>query len=126
MNNQNLLSECTLVQSHGKGKPQLGEVAFSPKKTIQTYSAGIKLALVARGECDIYLNDYSLFHDWDIMAGHLLVTEAGGKVTTISGGKIQYLQKNFDQSEGLIASNGFIHEAALQALSQIPFERRTE
>ncbi|MCX7666729.1 MAG: 3'(2'),5'-bisphosphate nucleotidase CysQ [Gemmataceae bacterium] len=126
VNPQNYLSECTLVQSHAKGKPQLGEIAFGPKKTLQTYSAGIKMALVARGEADIYLNDYSLFHDWDIMAGHILVTEAGGRVTTISGNEIQYLQQNFDQSEGLIASNGLLHEAALNALRQVPYERRSE
>ncbi len=120
------LSESTLVQSHGKGKPQLGEIAFAPKAKIQTYSAGVKLAIVARGEGDIYLNDYNIFHDWDIMAGHILVTEAGGRVTTLSGSEIEYLQKNFDQAEGMLATNGHLHQVAIEALANVQIDRRGE
>ena len=45
------------------------------------YSAGVKMAVVARGEADVYVNTYSNFSDWDICAGHILVTEAGGVVS---------------------------------------------
>ena len=51
-----------------------------PARVIETYSAGLKLALVARGEADVYANTYEAFYDWDICAGHVLVTEAGGHV----------------------------------------------
>ena len=33
---------------------------------IETYSGGVKLALVARGEADVYANTYETFYDWDI------------------------------------------------------------
>ena len=37
--------------------------------------------MVARGEADVYPNTYEMFYDWDICAGHVILTEAGGTVT---------------------------------------------
>ena len=36
------------------------------------------------------VNTYEAFHDWDICAGHILVTEAGGRVTGTGGQELQY------------------------------------
>jgi 3'(2'), 5'-bisphosphate nucleotidase len=85
-----------------------------PRSWIETYSAGLKLALVARGVADAYINTYPEFHDWDVCAGQILVEEAGGTVTTLSGRPVQY-GANGDQREGLIASNGMIHQKLLEA-----------
>src|SRR2546427_707403 len=67
-----------------------GGQAFHPARIIESHSAGIKLALVARGEADLYLNTYDAFHDWDICAGHILVAEAGGKVSGLRGEELHY------------------------------------
>ncbi|HMC67451.1 MAG TPA: inositol monophosphatase family protein, partial [Gemmataceae bacterium] len=77
------LSEATLVQSRSRNRdvPTPPVRAIQPARVVETYSAGIKLALVARGEVDLYVNTYSAFHDWDACAGHILVTEAGGTAT---------------------------------------------
>src|SRR6476619_5085939 len=60
------LGDATLTQS--RSKKSAGTVlrmqALCPAKILETYSAGIKLGLVARGEADIYLNTYLAFHDW--------------------------------------------------------------
>jgi 3'(2'), 5'-bisphosphate nucleotidase len=113
------LAEATLTQSRSKDpkKPSPLVVALSPAKIVETYSAGVKLALVARGEADIYLNDYDQFHDWDIAAGHLLVTEAGGRVTGMHGETLVYGLPGAWQKHGLIATNGLIHDEALARLS---------
>ena len=87
-----------------------------PERVIETYSAGIKLALVARGEADIYLNTYDAFHDWDICAGHILVEEAGGTVTGLRGESLQYGLPGAWQRHGLLASNGLLHADALDRL----------
>ena len=61
------LSESTLVRSHAKpGRPDPVGTALKPLKCVETYSGGVKLAMVARGEVDLYVNDYSRFADWDI------------------------------------------------------------
>jgi myo-inositol-1(or 4)-monophosphatase len=48
---------------------------------------------------------------WDTAAGCLLVTEAGGIVSDITGGKWDL------QSPSLLASNGLIHEQMIKVLS---------
>jgi 3'(2'), 5'-bisphosphate nucleotidase len=112
------LSQATFVQSRSRipGKRSRAVLALEPARVLETYSAGIKLALVARGEADLYLNSYDAFHDWDICAGHILVTEAGGKVTGAHGEELHYGSPGAWQQHGLLASNGLVHDAALAKL----------
>src|SRR5205823_806907 len=47
----------TLTQTHSR-RPEIPSAAaalLKPRKVIESYSAGIKLALVARGEADLYV-----------------------------------------------------------------------
>jgi 3'(2'), 5'-bisphosphate nucleotidase len=114
------LAEAVLTQSHSR-KPgrQLSLVqALNPEKVIETYSAGIKLAQVARGEADLYLNTYLHFHDWDICAGQILVEEAGGIVTGLAGEPILYGVNQAGQRSGLLASNGRLHQTALESITK--------
>jgi 3'(2'), 5'-bisphosphate nucleotidase len=111
------LADAILVQSHSRAPGGHSEmvVALSPTKVIETYSAGVKLALVARGEADLYLNSYPHFNDWDICAGQILVEEAGGKVSGLQGELIRYGEA-VGQRSGLLASNSRLHDAALATL----------
>ena len=112
------LSEATLTQSHSRNPGMRSRLvqALGPARVVETYSAGIKLALVARGEADLYLNTYDAFHDWDICAGQLLVEEAGGRVTGLAGQELRYGLPGAWQRHGLLASNGRLHEAAVQKM----------
>ncbi len=112
------LAQATLVQSRprDRSKPTRPVQALAPAKVIETYSAGIKLALVARGEADIYVNSYEAFHDWDIAAGQILVEEAGGRVTGLHGETIQYGLPGAWQRSGLLGTNGHVHDLALAGL----------
>ena len=106
-----------LTQSHSRPGVVTRQVqSLSPKSVRETHSAGVKLALVARGEVDLYVNHYPNFHDWDICAGHILVAEAGGSVTTASGQPVRYGSTNADQRLGLMASNGVLHMGVLEKL----------
>jgi 3'(2'), 5'-bisphosphate nucleotidase len=108
------LATATLVQSRSKPETVSRQVAaLRPAKVIETHSAGIKLALVARGDADLYVNHYAEFHDWDIAAGHILVEEAGGSVTGLRGEEIRYGSPGAWQRSRLLASNGKLHAAAL-------------
>ena len=48
--------------------------------------------------------------EWDICAGHLLVTEAGGSVTTSHGSDINY-NSSTGSSQGIIAGKAIVREA---------------
>jgi 3'(2'), 5'-bisphosphate nucleotidase len=111
------VSDCILVQSWAKGgQPTRPVAVLAPARVIETYSGGVKLAMVARGEADVYANTYETFRDWDICAGHILVTEAGGRVTDLSGGQIVYQEADFGQRRGLLGTNGLIHDDVLARL----------
>jgi 3'(2'), 5'-bisphosphate nucleotidase len=112
------LMSAALVQSHAKpGQTPWPVQALQPHRIVETYSAGVKMAMVARGEVDLYVNTYANFSDWDICAGHVLITEAGGSVSEISGMPIRYRQPGNAQRGGLLASNGILHAAAVSALA---------
>jgi 3'(2'), 5'-bisphosphate nucleotidase len=116
------LAAATLVQSHSRNPavPTRQARALGPARVLQTHSAGVKLARVARGEADLYVNHYPNFHDWDIAAGHILVEEAGGTVTGLGGEPIRYASAGAGQRAGLLASNGALHALALARLRQAP------
>ena len=113
------LAGAILVQSHSRNpdKPSPQMKALQPARVVETYSAGIKLAMVARGEADIYLNTYAAFHDWDICAGQILVDEAGGRVTGLGGQELHYGLPGAWQRHGVLASNGKLHNVAAEALA---------
>ena len=119
VSSQRNLASSILVQSHTKpgAKPKPVVAAVEPGHVVETYSAGIKLAMVARGEVDSYVNDYANFHDWDACAGHVLVEEAGGTVTLFNGEPITY--KGPVTRRGLLATNGFLHDECVTRLSTI-------
>ncbi len=115
------LAASTLTTSHmNPDKPPKPVIRkLQPLTVHQTYSAGVKLALVARGEVDLYVNDYPEFHDWDICAGHVLVEQAGGTVTEFDGGAVQYGRAGAKRRGGMIATNGALHAEVLRKLGGI-------
>lgn len=92
---------------------------LKPKQFIQTYSAGVKMAIVARGEGDTYVNRYDEFHDWDICAGHILVTEAGGQISDLLGKPIVYGTPGYKQKHGLVCSSSAMHDFVVQRLQSL-------
>jgi myo-inositol-1(or 4)-monophosphatase len=73
-------------------------------------SAAIDLSLVADGTYDIYWERD--LHAWDMCAGALLVLEAGGRLSDYAGGPAD------PRSGRLIASNGLLHDAAVQTIRE--------
>lgn len=111
------LRESTLIQSHVKpGKPQHEVERIAPAKVVETYSAGVKLARVADGSVDMYVCNYPTLNDWDLAAGHILVTEAGGRVTTLASGSLRYGEPSPAHHGGLLATNGLLHDLTVSAL----------
>lgn len=71
-------------------------------------SAALALCYVAAGSLDGYVERY--IGQWDYMAGALIVTEAGGRVTDHTA------QADFTRGNSIVASNGIIHQDLLNAL----------
>ena len=68
-------------------------------------SAALNLAYVAAGWYDVYL--HLTLQPWDMAAGVLMLLEAGGRITRLTG-------EPFSLADGsVLATNGALHEAAL-------------
>jgi myo-inositol-1(or 4)-monophosphatase len=72
-------------------------------------SAAIALCYVAAGRLDAYAEKY--IGQWDYMAGAIIVSEAGGKVTDYEGSLA------FTQGNSVIATNGIVHNDLQQCIA---------
>jgi len=80
-------------------------------------SAALDLCYVAAGRFDGFWEQH--LKPWDVAAGALIVTEAGGRMTRMDG-------SSFDVSAGsLIASNGLLHEEMVRVVAEFHASRRT-
>jgi len=71
-------------------------------------SAALDLCYVAAGRFDGFWEQH--LNPWDVAAGALVVTEAGGRITGMDGAA-------FDARAGhLVASNGPVHDAMLEVI----------
>lgn len=83
-----------------------------------------KYAAVARGDVSIYLRfpTDSVYREkiWDHAAGLLIVEEAGGKVTDITGKPLDFSQgRQLTANRGVVVSNGAIHDAIIDAIKAL-------
>ena len=72
-------------------------------------SAAMALCYVAAGRLDGYAERY--IGQWDFMAGALIVSEAGGRVTDYAGAA------TFLRGNSVVATNGIIHPDLLEAVA---------
>jgi 3'(2'), 5'-bisphosphate nucleotidase len=81
-------------------------------------SVGLKVGLVARGACDLYLSTI-ISKEWDICAPHALLLEAGGMLTNFCGEPLVYNKRDVSECQGLIGSNGLAHAQIVAALAPL-------
>lgn len=83
-----------------------------------------KYVVVARGEADIYLRlptraDYRE-KIWDHAAGALILSEAGGTITDVSGRALDFTRgRELTENRGIVATNGQLHDRVLAALAEL-------
>ena len=84
-----------------------------------------KYGAVARGDAALYLRLPSPKSPnyrekiWDHAAGSLIVEEAGGRVTDMHGQPLDFASDyKMQNNRGVIVSNGVIHAAVLEALTE--------
>jgi len=83
-----------------------------------------KHAAIATGHADLMMRIPATrtFRDkiWDQAAGTLLVEEAGGRVTDLQGGELDFgAGRELTRNEGVIASNDALHNAVLNTVKRV-------
>ena len=74
-------------------------------------AAALDLAYLAAGRIDGYFEER--LKPWDVLAGSLLVEEAGGRVSRFDGSPIGL------SANQVVASNGALHDSMVKVLSQV-------
>ena len=86
-----------------------------------------KYALVACGDADLYMRlpraGSAYAHKiWDHAAGVALVCQAGGRVTDIDGGQLDFSQGDTMPNAGMIISSGPHHDQVIDAVQRVMAE----
>lgn len=88
---------------------------FRDAETADLRSIAYRLALVAAGRFDAVVS-FGGKSDWDLAAAELLVTEAGGRVTTTAGERFRYNRES-TRHQSCIAANPVLHAALCEAFA---------
>ena len=86
-----------------------------------------KHAVIAAGRAELLIRIPATksFRDkiWDQAAGSLIIEEAGGRVTDLRGARLDFeTGRLLNRNEGVVASNGLLHTAVLDAFRGIMTE----
>ena len=82
-------------------------------------SVGLKLALIALGERDLYVNPWPKCKAWDTCAPEAILVAAGGTLTDVHGGPLRYDEADLGRTRGLVASNGRVHAEVIAKLASL-------
>jgi 3'(2'), 5'-bisphosphate nucleotidase len=86
-------------------------------------SVGVKLALIAAGARDLYVNPAGRCKAWDTCAPEVILRAAGGVLTNLHGDPLRYDQPDLRLPHGLVGSNQHLHAAVVGKLAAL-FPRR--
>lgn len=92
----------------GRTLAQVGRMSTGTHSVRRTGSSALNLAYVAAGAFDVFYS--TAVQPWDVAAGVVLVREAGGTVSSLSGGEHDLYRRE------LLATNGKVHAEAVAAL----------
>jgi 3'(2'), 5'-bisphosphate nucleotidase len=110
-----------LVASKSHRSPVIDDVkhALGISNELNIGSVGLKLALIALGERDLYFNPWPKCKAWDTCAPEAILVAAGGRLTDTAGNALRYDEPELGRLRGLVASNSRVHAAALARLAAL-------
>lgn len=97
----------------------LAQIGVLPSLTQSVGSTGVKSAIVARGEAEVYVHPSQKTRLWDSCAPQAILEAAGGSMTGIDGSPIDYRRGPMHHPAGLLATRGVDHDQAVQRLAEL-------
>jgi len=79
-------------------------------QTLRCGSVGLKVAMVARGDAEVYVHGMRGIKLWDTCAPDAILHSAGGSLTDLAGDRIDYQKPTLGLERGLAASTGVLRE----------------
>ena len=99
-----------------KEKKLLDEMEIA---VVTSIGSSLKVTEIASGDAEIYLTTTNKMKQWDTCASNCIISEAGGKMTDMSGNDLVYNSEIVNHENGILVTNGLIHQDALDAISRL-------
>lgn len=104
------LMSLAVSRNHRSPRMSLVVESLGLKNEIRRGSVGLKIGLIAQKFCDLYIHLSPRTKHWDTCAPEIILREAGGEMTDLFGEKIVYNTSDVHNHNGVLASNGTVHE----------------
>jgi len=114
------ISSClALVSRHhlsGKERKILDHLGITNTATV---GSTLKVMEISSGRGDVYLTTTNKMSQWDTCASWCVISEAGGKMTDVSGKELVYNTEIVKHENGLLVTNGFVHEMVISKIFEL-------
>lgn len=80
---------------------------------VRAGGVGLKVGMICERHADLYLHAGSGTNEWDTCAPQIILDEANGRMTDVFNMPLRYNTRNPRNLHGLIASNGVLHDHAV-------------
>ena len=116
--------DIALAVSRDHRSPKMSQIVrdFGLRNEIERGSVGVKIGLIAEQICDLYIHLSPRTKFWDTCGPEVILEEAGGRLTDLFGKAMRYDLSNVQNLNGILASNGTVHESAVATLKPILHE----
>ena len=98
-----VLSRHHLSESDKKFIKKLNLLEFNQK------GSSLKVLDVCSGKAEVYLTTTNKIKQWDTSASYCLISESGGKMTSMNGEDLEFNTKLINHKNGLLVTNGLVH-----------------
>ena len=113
------LSQCKIVGSrHHISENEQKFIKLLNISKFTSKGSSLKVADISSGNAELYFTSTDKIKQWDTCASYCLINEAGGRMTDMFGNDLQYNTEKLNHENGLLVSNGLIHEKIINEYNQ--------
>ena len=98
------------------------EKSFIKKLGIEDFTSigsSLKVGKISSGEAEAYITTTNKMKEWDSAASYCIVSEAGGKMTDMSGNDITYNNRDVYHKNGILVTNGLVHNKIVEEFKKL-------
>ena len=107
-----VISRHHLSESDKKFIKKLNLLEFNQK------GSSLKVLDICSGEAEVYLTTTNKIKQWDTCASHCLISESGGKITSMYGEDLEFNTELINHENGLLVTNVLIHNKIVKKYSE--------
>ena len=116
---EEIAESLALVSRHHLSDKEKKMLELLEIKNTASIGSSLKVMEIASGRADIYLTSTNKMKQWDTAASHCIISEACGKMTDISGNELIYNTESVNHENGLLVTNGKIHQEIVSKISKL-------